>query len=166
MEVVTANGELRTVSDPAQLRAVAGCFGLAGIVTAVTLRLDAMTYARFHPKKIRMADSIPRPGADPESPEFRRMVDLCTNHYYAEFFWFPNHGEEEGYWENCWNNDGVKEEAVDINLAADDLTSMRTSAGKPSRRASSMRASTSTPSRQCHRRELLQASPRGERHRG
>ena len=120
LEVVTANGEVRTVSDPAQLRAVAGCFGLAGIVTAVTLRLDAMTYARFHPKKIRMADSIPRPGADPESPEFKRMVDLCANHYYAEFFWFPNHGEEEGYWENCWNNDGVKEEAVDINLAVDD----------------------------------------------
>jgi len=120
MDVVTADGSLVTVSDPTQLRSIAGCFGLAGIVTSITLRLDAMTYARFHPKKTRMAESIPRPGADPASQEFRKMVELCTQHYYTEFFWFPNRGEEEGYWENCWNNDGVKEDAIDINLAVDD----------------------------------------------
>ena len=48
------------------------------------------------------------------------MVSLCRDSTYTEFFWFPNRGEEEGYWENCWNNDGVKEDAIDINLAVDD----------------------------------------------
>merc|ERR1719295_775548 len=53
-----------------------------------------------------MEQAIPRPGTDREDPTFTRMVDLCENHYYTEFFWFPNHGSEEGFWQNCWNNDG------------------------------------------------------------
>ena len=48
------------------------------------------------------------------------MVDLCENHYYTEFFWFPNHGPEEGFWENCWNNDGLEEDSIDINETIDD----------------------------------------------
>ena len=35
--------------------------------------------------------------------------------YYAEFFWFPNNGYDDGYWENCWKNDGEENEAVDLN---------------------------------------------------
>ena len=27
---------------------------------------------------------------------------------------------DDGYWENCWNNDGVKEDAVPLNEALDD----------------------------------------------
>ena len=34
------------------------------------------------------------------------MVSLCSEKYYVEFFWFPSQGEEKGYWENCWDNDG------------------------------------------------------------
>ncbi len=33
-------------SDPERLKALSGCFGLAGIVTYITFRMDAMTYAR------------------------------------------------------------------------------------------------------------------------
>ena len=40
--------------------------------------------------------------------------------YYTEFFWFPNNGVDDGYWENCWKNDGEKEKAVEINDALDD----------------------------------------------
>ena len=38
--------------------------------------------------------------------------------YYTEFFWFPNWGADDGYWENCWKNDGDPNDAVDLN---DDL---------------------------------------------
>ena len=48
------------------------------------------------------------------------MVDLCTNSYYVEFFWFPNRGTEDGYWENCWTNDGLEEESIDINDSLED----------------------------------------------
>ena len=48
------------------------------------------------------------------------MVDLCTSSYYAEFFWFPNRGTENGYWENCWTNDGFEVEAIDINDSLED----------------------------------------------
>ena len=51
---------------------------------------------------------------------FKKMVDLCTNSYYVEFFWFPNRGTEDGYWENCWTNDGLKEDAIDINDSLED----------------------------------------------
>ena len=107
------------MNDPDILKGVGGCFGLAGIVTAITFKMDAMTYAKFHPKKTLMEESIPRPGADPESEAFKKMVDLCESSYYVEFFWFPNNGTEDGYWENCWN-DGVKEEAIDINESIED----------------------------------------------
>ena len=40
--------------------------------------------------------------------------------YYTEFFWFPNNGIEDGYWENCWNNDGEEKDAVELNDALDD----------------------------------------------
>ena len=40
--------------------------------------------------------------------------------YYAEFFWFPNNGIDDGYWENCWKNDGEESEAIELNEAIDD----------------------------------------------
>ena len=84
MELVDAKGEKKVnshytsssvkeknifqiINDSHQLKAFAGCFGLAGIVTSITFKMDAMTWAKFHPKKSRMADSIPRPDGDTES---------------------------------------------------------------------------------------------------
>ena len=48
------------------------------------------------------------------------MVSLCRDSTYTEFFWFPNRGTEEGYWENCWTDDGNEEDAVDINESVAD----------------------------------------------
>ena len=48
------------------------------------------------------------------------MVSLCRDSTYTEFFWFPNRGTEEGYWENCWIDDGNEEDAVDINESVAD----------------------------------------------
>ena len=67
LQLVNANGELQTVSDKETLKAVAGCFGLAGVVTSITFKMDAMSWAKFHPKKTLMEESLPRPGADVES---------------------------------------------------------------------------------------------------
>ena len=36
-----------------------------------------------------------------------------------EFFWFPNHGSEEGFWQNCWNNDGQEEHSKNLNNSLD-----------------------------------------------
>ena len=72
---------IQEVDDPDQLKAVSGALGLIGVVTAVTLKMDKMTYARFHPKKTLMADSIPKPGTDPSHPAFKRMVELCRFYF-------------------------------------------------------------------------------------
>ena len=55
-----------------------------------------------------------------EDPAFKKMVSLCRDSTYTEFFWFPNRGTEEGYWENCWTDDGNEEDAVDINESVAD----------------------------------------------
>ena len=44
-----------------------------------------------------------------------RLEILLTESYYAEFFWFPNNGLDEGYWENCFRNDGVESESGRLN---------------------------------------------------
>ena len=82
MEFVNGSGELQKVTDKETLLAVAGCFGLAGVVTSITFKMDAMTWAKFHPKKTLMEDSLPRPGADVESEVqyilYCRMYILLT----------------------------------------------------------------------------------------
>ena len=79
LEFVNALGELQIVDDPKLLKSVSGAFGLLGIVTSITFRMDKMTYARYHPKKTNMVESIPRPDTDPNDPAFQKMVDLCQN---------------------------------------------------------------------------------------
>ena len=71
----------KKISDPIQLKSLAGAFGLMGIVCSITFKMDKMTYARYHPKKTIMVESIPRPGTDPSDPAYQKMVDLCQNRY-------------------------------------------------------------------------------------
>lgn len=65
VEFVNAHGKLQTVSDPALLRAAAGCFGLLGIVTSLTLKLDKMSYAALRPTSPRLALAVPPPASFP-----------------------------------------------------------------------------------------------------
>src|SRR3712207_502166 len=51
VEFVNGRGELQVVSDPELLAAAAGCFGLLGVVTALTLKLEPMSYAVLRPEK-------------------------------------------------------------------------------------------------------------------
>lgn len=61
IEFINANGEIQTVDDPDQLQSVAGCFGMLGIVTSLTMKLDPQTYARMIPENKPIALTIPPP---------------------------------------------------------------------------------------------------------
>jgi hypothetical protein len=122
IELVNAKGELQVISDPELLRAAAGCFGLLGIVTALTVKLDPMSYAKLRPEKRRLALTIPPPpgAAIPRGVDmsgisqaelddaWTRFVGECEDDYYAEWFWFPFQQE---CWVNCWSNDGERSAA-------------------------------------------------------
>lgn len=124
IEFVNANGELQTVNDPQQLKAAAGCFGLLGIVTAITLKLDPMTYAVMEPQKKALPLCVPPLSRADVPPEVDMTgisdTDLqqaqqvfekqCAQDYYSEWFWFTF--EQQG-WINCWHNHGSKKDAQD-----------------------------------------------------
>ncbi len=122
IEFVNARGEVQVVDDPEQLKAAAGCFGMLGIVTAVTLKLDPMSYAVLKPTKPRVALAIPPPDGfsvprqidmsgitqadmDAAMAEFVRAAE---QDYYTEWFWFAY---QDKCWVNTWHNDGREEDA-------------------------------------------------------
>ena len=119
IEFVNAKAELQVVSDPVLLRVAAGCFGLLGIVTSLTLKLDPMSYATLRPETRRLALAVPPPagfqvpaavdmtGIGPADLDeaSSRFADQCENDYYAEWFWFPF---QKDCWVNCWRNDGAR----------------------------------------------------------
>lgn len=121
VEYVDCNGELHTVSDPEQLRAAAGSFGLMGVVTHLTLRLDKMKYVQMNPSKEDAVTAVPPPdaslvppgikpewlkGLTPEAAQaelaqpIRRFESRALNDYYSEWFWFPY---QKTVWVNTWN---------------------------------------------------------------
>lgn len=121
VEYVDANGQLQTVTDkdPELLKSAAGCFGLIGVVTHITLAFDPMTYALMRPAKVPVIETIPPPPDMPEdkipaalrpkeplTPEQKHKIqkdfeDRANNDYYAEWFWFPY---SDRCWINTWKN--------------------------------------------------------------
>ena len=117
---VDAHGELQKIdeSSPTFLKAASGCFGLLGVITHITFEVDRMSYAEMRPCKIPTAIAIPPPDeymdkipgvlAEPWrklSAEEKRKAqaefeDRASNHYYAEWFWFPF---SDNLWVNTWN---------------------------------------------------------------
>ncbi|WP_225728944.1 MULTISPECIES: FAD-binding protein [unclassified Nocardia] len=124
IEFVNANGEFQTVSDPELLRAAAGCFGLLGVVTSLTLKLDPMSFADMRPVKQSILLTVPPPPGFPIPPALAdpavtpdqmeaARVDFerrCAEDFYSEWFWFPYHREG---WTHSWNNDAPRAAAVD-----------------------------------------------------
>jgi hypothetical protein len=121
IEYVDANGVHRTVSDPAHLKAAAGCFGLLGVVTHVTLEVEKMTYARMNPSKPDIGLAIPplKPGDVPFALQktwtqakmdaaYDDFVRRAADDYYTEWFWFTY---QKQAWVNTWNTttDGAGE---------------------------------------------------------
>lgn len=117
VEYVDCNGVLRTVEDPAHLRAASGCFGLMGVITHITLEFAPMTYALMNPQKVPVVQAVPPPDdmrdedipaalRVPRTPEQRaqdiaRFEEQCNNNYYVEYFWFPF---SDLSWVNNWND--------------------------------------------------------------
>ncbi|CAE6354033.1 unnamed protein product [Rhizoctonia solani] len=111
---IDPNGNKKSISDPDQLKAASGCFGLLGICTAVTLRLDAMSKVVMNPAKINLPLAIPPPvnykipaeleylmdGVTPQQLEQARkdFVQTCKDDY-LEWFWFPT---TKKVWVNTW----------------------------------------------------------------
>lgn len=124
IEFVNALGNLQTVNDPALLPSASGAFGLLGIVTSITLQLEAMTYANMQPAKVAVPLTIPPPAGFTVPSQinmsgitqqqldaaWQTFVNSASNDYYAEWFWFPYQAE---CWINTWTNDGQKSQAVD-----------------------------------------------------
>jgi len=135
VEYVDPNGNLHTVSDPELLKAAAGAFGLLGVVTAYTIRLDKMTFAAMRPFRCPVELAIPPPqeyidAAKRGDKKYKWIKNLMANHtqadidkatadfidkaendYYAEWFWFPL---QTDVWVNTWKNDGAEKDAKDI----------------------------------------------------
>ena len=124
IEFINANGDVQIVNDPQQLKAAAGCFGLLGIVTAITLKLDPMTYAVMEPYKKALPLCVPPLSRSdvPLEVDMQNISDAdlqqaqqqfekqCAQDYYSEWFWFTF--QEQG-WVNCWHNHGSKIDAED-----------------------------------------------------
>ncbi|KAF5344803.1 hypothetical protein D9758_014414 [Tetrapyrgos nigripes] len=113
VEYVDPQGNIQTVSDPEELRAASGCFGLLGVVLSVTLRVDKMQTAVMQPQKIPVQLAIPPPPNYPVPSEIdmsrytpqdlqkaqKAFQDAIENQYYVEWFWFPFQHE---VWVNVW----------------------------------------------------------------
>lgn len=123
LEFVNFLGEPQILRDPELLKCAAGSFGIIGVVTHVTLRLDAMTYARLVPTKLPLGVAIPFPlSSKAELPAPHHLSERehhsaqaafeerCQD-YYCEWFWFPYQKE---VWVHTWQNNGRKEDVVDF----------------------------------------------------
>lgn len=113
IEYVDANGAVQMVTDPTQLKAAAGCFGLLGIVTHITFELEAMTYAVLKPLKTPISLAIPPlQMSDVPLALYKNWTEKdiaaaqadfekrATNDFYSEWFWYTY---QSTAWVNSWN---------------------------------------------------------------
>ncbi len=128
IEFVNARGQLQVVDDPDELRAASGAFGLLGVVTAITLKLDPMTFAKLQPVKRRVSLAVPPTSRNqvPPGVDMNGVTDAdldaaradfsrrCEQDYYAEWFWFTL---QKDCWINTWQNDGNPANSVDYPSA-------------------------------------------------
>lgn len=127
IEYVDANANHQIISDSRYLKAAAGCFGLLGIVTHITLELDEMTYAVLKPLKVPVAEAIPplRKNDVPSALRTDKFKDItdrdlevwredfarrAAEDYYSEWFWFTY---QKRVWVNTWNNTSDPSNAID-----------------------------------------------------
>ena len=127
IEFVNAKGELQIINKAAQpdlMQAAAGSFGLLGIITSITLKLDKMSYSLTDPKLVNLSSAIPPPlGTRLDRMPKKLQVDLNISNqetldsiisqnseqffarckdYYSEWFWFIL---TDKCWINSWNKD-------------------------------------------------------------
>lgn len=124
---VNAKGELQVINkvdQPDLMKAAAGSFGLLGIITSITFKLDKMGYALMDPQFVSLAKAIPPPVGtrlhqmplklqkdlgisnqevlDSITSQNNKMFFSRCQDYYAEWFWFIL---TDKCWINSWNKD-------------------------------------------------------------
>lgn len=134
IEFVNAKGEIQVVNKTAQpdfMQAAAGSFGLLGIITSITLKLDKLGYALTNPIFVDVSKAIPPPvgtSLDEMPQKLRDNLNIpdqatldsiisqnseqfynrCKN-YFSEWFWFIL---DDQSWINTWNKDDPKNDAI------------------------------------------------------
>lgn len=133
IEFVNAQGNIQVISkadQPELMKAAAGSFGLLGVITSITLKLDKMGYALTDPKLVSLAKAIPPPyGTRLEDMPKKLQRDLALadqasldrviaknseiffercKDYYSEWFWFIL---TDKCWVNTWNKDDPSNDA-------------------------------------------------------
>lgn len=100
VEYVDHHGDIQKVENPKVLRALAGSFGLFGVVVSLTMKLVPMEYVILNYQKLPEVKAIPRVTGEPEQKEFE---DHCAHDFYCEWFWFPG---QKDIWINSFRPDG------------------------------------------------------------
>lgn len=138
IEFVNAKGELQVINkkdQPELMKAAAGSFGLLGIITSITLKLDKMAYALTYPKFLDLAAAVPPPQGTQLSQmplKLREDLNLTSQEMldslisqntepffrrcesdYAEWFWFILDNQ---CWINCWDKDDPQNDFVNQDL--------------------------------------------------
>lgn len=126
---IDARGAEQQVSDPQQLKAASGCFGLLGVVTSITLLMEEMTVAEMRPTQVPVALAIPPPAGYPIPSVIQEQMresnistkDLedarqewirrCEEDHFHEWFWFPF---QKNAWVNTWKRRPKKHEDSDL----------------------------------------------------
>lgn len=140
IEFVNPYGKLQKVgykiTDPEEkqqegkelIKTASACFGMLGVVTSITVKLDQLTHARMKPVKPRLALAVPPPRGyvlpkevpigvmqDVTTEDLKKaeaeFISNCENSYYSEWFWFSLHDK---CWVNCWKNDGLEKDSKDF----------------------------------------------------
>lgn len=123
LEYVDVNGAVQTITDPCELQAALGCFGLLGIITHVTYEVKKMAFAVMQPRKVKTMLAIPPPDtsnvpealrieASPEelqeaTTEFERRAE---QDYYAEWSWFSYQSDVlVNTWSTVCDGEGQKD---------------------------------------------------------
>lgn len=117
VEVVNCRGEVQVVRDRSQIRAVAGAFGLFGVILSQVFVVDTMKLANCLPEKIPIIIAVPplRTTDVPNDADFtaqeysedilfksRIRFELDCRKFYSEWRWYPF---QRDCWINCWDEE-------------------------------------------------------------
>ena len=115
VEFVNVKGEIQKVSDPTQLRAAAGAFGMCGVLLSQTITVKKLQLAKLFPRNVNTVLAIPPPSrldvpkqrdfsvADFTNEDLAKAKEAFVRDakkFYSEWFWSPF---QRDCWVNCWD---------------------------------------------------------------
>ncbi|KAI5200939.1 hypothetical protein E4T39_05437 [Aureobasidium subglaciale] len=100
LEYVDVNGTVQSITEPGELHAVLGCFGLLGIITHVTYEVKKMTFAVMRPRKVKTMLAIPPP--DPSHVPEALFVEVSPGEMQQAITDFERRAGQDHYAEWSW----------------------------------------------------------------